>query len=637
MPYNFDNVRIQLHAEHFMMNDCWLKDCVDYYTTEVNPQAVQAEIVKFVKDQWILSDLREINNQRGCLPKNLAQQKVTSLPGVYILQVEKGYDISTSKYKQLEKIRKVSSENIEVTENERNPSWEPKTKRMMNLYLTDGIQDVTAIEHKPIPFLKDHILPGYKIMIKGPVVCRRSVIMLESNNCSHVGGEIEALLIKNATENVLARALKVEENPDPYNDKPKDEGDNELKLLDEYMDIDIDALEEIEKKYGSKTDAKPPSTKKTPSNPSSGSKRRESVMLDSLPVTFDTIPEIENDFADDFDDEFIGIDETNLNVVGSSDSPAAEPENTKIISTAKKVERLSSVDDFPTDLDFDDFEIDSLDIKEEMSNKIKENTFANARSSAVTSNIKSNATVNTKSTFNFKLSNSSSSKATESSETSVKTTDKIQAVPLFSGSVVSRSPMKNDKVSPSNQKTTKPFATPSKNPPKAARKETPKTNPKNERKITNFFEKKLSDEKKPSPPPIDSYDLIKDIEKIMPVSKEMDKKIKGTIVSLKQLEKRNSDWYLEGVVSDNTGSISVAFSPSILKRLIGFSLSEFSAMKKLKKTNPEVEKELRQGLRGAEFKLSNLHSLLKCKLLPNNPVLHVDSMIDLTGGQRKEL
>lgn len=44
-------------------------------------------------------------------------------------------------------------------------------------------------------------------MIKGPVVCRRSVIMLESNNCSHVGGEIEALLIKNATENVLARAL----------------------------------------------------------------------------------------------------------------------------------------------------------------------------------------------------------------------------------------------------------------------------------------------------------------------------------------------------------------------------------------------------------------------------------------------
>ncbi|XP_057341269.1 recQ-mediated genome instability protein 1-like isoform X2 [Microplitis mediator] len=636
MPFNFDNVRIQLHAEHYMMNDCWLKDCVDYYTTEVNPQAVQAEIVKFVKDQWILSDLREINNQRGCLPKNLAQQKVTSLPGVYILQVEKGYDISTSKYKQLEKIRKVSSENIEVTENERNPTWEPKTKRMMNLYLTDGIQDVTAIEHKPIPFLKDHILPGYKIMIKGPVVCRRSVIMLESNNCSHVGGEIEALLIKNATENVLARALKVEENPDPYNDKPKDDGDNELKSLDECMDIDIDALEEIEKKYGSKNDAKPSSTSKTPSNPSSGSKRRESVMLDSLPVAFDTIPEVENDFADDFDDEFIGIDETNLNVVGSSETPAAEPENTKI-NSAKKVERLSSIDDFPTDLDFDDFEMDYMDIKEETSHKIKENTSANAKSSTVTNSTKSNATVNTKSTFNLKSSNTFGSKATGSSETAVKITDKTQPVPLFSGSVVSRSPMKNDKVSPSNQKVAKPFATPSKNPPKAARKETPKTNPKNERKITNFFEKKLSDEKKSSPAAIDNYDLIKDIEKIMPVSKEMDKKIKGTIVSLKQLEKRNSDWYLEGVVSDNTGSISVAFAPSILKRLIGFSLSEFSARKKLKKTNPEVEKELRQGLRGAEFKLSNLHSLLRCKLLPNNPVLHVDSMIDLTGGQRKEL
>lgn len=72
-----------------------------------------------------------------------------------------------------------------------------------------------------------------------------------------------------------------------------------------------------------------------------------------------------------------------------------------------------------------------------------------------------------------------------------------------------------------------------------------------------------SDESKPSPGPIDNYDLIKDIEKLMPVSREIDKKIKGTIISLQNLERRDPNWYLQGVVSDNTGTIDVSFSPAV--------------------------------------------------------------------------
>lgn len=74
--------------------------------------------------------------------------------------MEKIYDISISKYKQLEKIRQVSSENVETTENENTnqedkfQAWEPKSKRMLHLFLTDGIQNITAIEYKPIRFLK---------------------------------------------------------------------------------------------------------------------------------------------------------------------------------------------------------------------------------------------------------------------------------------------------------------------------------------------------------------------------------------------------------------------------------------------------------------------------------------------------
>jgi hypothetical protein len=50
-------------------------------------QPTQDEIIDFVTNQWLLQDLREINNENGSLPKNLGKQKCTTLPGKYILQV----------------------------------------------------------------------------------------------------------------------------------------------------------------------------------------------------------------------------------------------------------------------------------------------------------------------------------------------------------------------------------------------------------------------------------------------------------------------------------------------------------------------------------------------------------------------
>lgn len=60
------------------------------------------------------------------------------------------YDIANSKYKQLCEIRKVNNENLEVAEEEKQAEWEPKARRMIQLYLTDGVQDITAIEYKPL-------------------------------------------------------------------------------------------------------------------------------------------------------------------------------------------------------------------------------------------------------------------------------------------------------------------------------------------------------------------------------------------------------------------------------------------------------------------------------------------------------
>ncbi|XP_011504250.1 PREDICTED: uncharacterized protein MAL13P1.304-like [Ceratosolen solmsi marchali] len=258
--YLFGRVKNSLNKQYYIMNNSWLADCIEYYLND-HENPTQDEIIAFVMNQWVLCDLREVNNENGCLPKNLTKQKCITLPGRYILQMEKMYDISTSKYKQLEKIKNISSDNIETTEKENGlqedkfQNWEPKSKRMLQLFLTDGVQDILAIEYKSIKSLKDNLYPGFKLMIKGPVTCRRGVILLEEANISEVGGEVDSLLISNAVENVFARALNMAENSDPYNDNKnlynKETKDNynihkTIELEDDF-DLDLEVLDQIEK------------------------------------------------------------------------------------------------------------------------------------------------------------------------------------------------------------------------------------------------------------------------------------------------------------------------------------------------------------------------------------------------------
>lgn len=58
-----------------------------------------------------------------------------------------------------------------------------------------------------VSLLQSTLLPGYKVMIIGPVDCRRGIILLEDGKYREIGGEVEAMLQPNALENVLARAL----------------------------------------------------------------------------------------------------------------------------------------------------------------------------------------------------------------------------------------------------------------------------------------------------------------------------------------------------------------------------------------------------------------------------------------------
>ncbi|XP_043255752.1 recQ-mediated genome instability protein 1-like isoform X3 [Colletes gigas] len=164
------------------------------------------------------------------------------------------YDIATSKYKQLQQIRNIHIS--EADEEEKQNKFEPPKKRMIQLRLTDGLQDVIGIEYNYIPrlnfLLQDTLLPGYKIMIIGPVKCRKGVLLLEDGKLKGIGGEVDSLLIPNALENVLARALKLQENSDPYNDNESKSNNvkqqKEPNIDDSFFEDDFEInLEEVSK------------------------------------------------------------------------------------------------------------------------------------------------------------------------------------------------------------------------------------------------------------------------------------------------------------------------------------------------------------------------------------------------------
>lgn len=67
------------------------------------------------------------------------------------------YDISTSKYKQMEQIRKTHISEVELSEAEKLEKWEPPKKRMIQLRLTDGLQDIIGIEYSHIARLNVHL------------------------------------------------------------------------------------------------------------------------------------------------------------------------------------------------------------------------------------------------------------------------------------------------------------------------------------------------------------------------------------------------------------------------------------------------------------------------------------------------
>lgn len=195
-------------SHHIKLSDFWLESCIKWYRDQ-NSNYTQKELQKKVYEQWLLLDLRDVD--LPILPPNLNTSVKFSLTGTYSLQLMYVVDIAKPKYWQMQKIRNSTA----LLKNDLEQENVVSTNRVLQLVLTDGTQDIKAIEYKYISCLNKKLVPGMKMLIIGPVMVRRGQILLEETNLKLLGGEVEEILVSNAMENVLARYLNLPENPNP--------------------------------------------------------------------------------------------------------------------------------------------------------------------------------------------------------------------------------------------------------------------------------------------------------------------------------------------------------------------------------------------------------------------------------------
>ncbi|XP_034630170.1 recQ-mediated genome instability protein 1 [Trachemys scripta elegans] len=193
----------------------WLEACINWIQQENGCNLTQAQINKQVFEQWLLTDLRDLDYP--VLPNCILDGPKGELNGFYSIQIDSLVDVSQPAYSQLQKIRGKNTVNEEVTANTQatQKSWEAKPTRMLMLQLTDGIHQIQGMEYQPVPVLHSNLPPGTKITIQGKTAYRLGVLLLKSENVKLLGGEVDALLEEYAQERVLARLIGEAENPNP--------------------------------------------------------------------------------------------------------------------------------------------------------------------------------------------------------------------------------------------------------------------------------------------------------------------------------------------------------------------------------------------------------------------------------------
>ncbi|KAI8791790.1 recQ-mediated genome instability protein 1 [Biomphalaria glabrata] len=168
----------------------WLAACLEWIEQENkntgNVQSVE-NLQCLIFEQWLMSDLSEIGE--SLLPTSIASTDNVELTQNYPLQIISCIDVGSSLFSQLQKFEGQKAEYDELSDNKK--PWTAKPSRMLMLSLTDGHTQIKAMEYQPIQILNDPLPYGLKVLLHGPLKCRRGIILLTPQNIHILGGEVE--------------------------------------------------------------------------------------------------------------------------------------------------------------------------------------------------------------------------------------------------------------------------------------------------------------------------------------------------------------------------------------------------------------------------------------------------------------
>ncbi|KFQ80650.1 RecQ-mediated genome instability protein 1 [Phoenicopterus ruber ruber] len=232
----------------------WLEACISWIQEENSGSNLsQAQINRQVFEQWLLTDLRDL--EYPVLPDCILDAPKGELSGFYSIQIDSLVDVSQPAYSQLQKLRGKNTVNEEVTASTQafQKPWEAKPTRMLMLQLTDGIHQIQGMEYQPVPVLHSNLPPGTKITVQGNIAYRLGVLLLKPENVKLLGGEVDALLEEYSQERVLARLIGETENPnsvgqaghDQIVSRPVDELQQTLGPSDEELLASLDENNEF--------------------------------------------------------------------------------------------------------------------------------------------------------------------------------------------------------------------------------------------------------------------------------------------------------------------------------------------------------------------------------------------------------
>ncbi|NXU55480.1 RMI1 protein, partial [Turnix velox] len=204
-----------LSTWHIKVPLTWLEACITWIEEENGGSNLsQAQINRQVFEQWLLTDLRDL--ECPVLPDCILDAPKGEMSGFYSIQIDSLLDVSQPAYSQLQKLRGKSTVNEEVTASTQAfpKPWETKSTRMLMLQLTDGIHQIQGMEYQPVPVLHSNLPPGTKITVQGNIAYRLGVLLLKPENVKLLGGEVDTLLEEYSQERVLATLIGETENPD---------------------------------------------------------------------------------------------------------------------------------------------------------------------------------------------------------------------------------------------------------------------------------------------------------------------------------------------------------------------------------------------------------------------------------------